>query len=92
MTHDEANAEAARRLLAESLPPFSIVEARYAPAGRAPAWAEPLIGARTQWLVNGDTEHMTPYPLPMTLDGPARCVPIEHLCAVERVGSMLDEN
>lgn len=91
MDHDALNDSAARRLLADSLPVYTIVQARYAPRGTAPGWATDLVGRRSEWLVNGDIEHMTPWPLPMTLNEPARWVPIEHLCDVEIVGSILDE-
>ena len=46
----------------------------------------------TEWLVNNDVEHIMPYPLPMLLDAPACYVPIEHLRAIELVGSMLDSD
>ncbi len=59
MNYDALNTRAARRLVTESLPLFSIVEAKYAPLGSAPEWAAHLVGSRAQWLVNGDTGHMT---------------------------------
>ena len=92
MTHDQMNDFAARVLLAASLPPFAIVQAEYAPGGTVPAWAAQYAGVRTEWLVNGDVEHMTPYPLPMTLDAPTCYVPIRQLHAIELVGSLLDED
>ena len=92
MTHDQINDAAARVLLAASLPPFAIVQAEYAPSGTVPAWATQYTSVRTEWLVNGDVERMTPYPLPMTLDTPACYVPIVQLRAIELVGSILDED
>ena len=92
MTHDQINDFAARALLAASLPPFAIVQAEYAPGGTVPAWAEQYVGVRTEWLVYGDVEHMTPYPLPMSLDAPACHVLIDQLRAIELVGSMLDDD
>ena len=83
---------AARVLLAASLPPFAIVMAEYAPGGTVPAWAAQYVGVRTEWLVNGDVEHMTPYPLPMSLGAPACHVPIMQLRAIELVGSILDDD
>ena len=83
---------AARVLLAASLPPFAIVQAEYAPRGTVPAWAAQYVGVRTERLVNGDVEHMTPYPRPMSLDAPACYVPIEQLRSIELVGSILDED
>ena len=67
-------------------------QAEYAPGGTVPAWAAQYIGVRTEWLVNGDVEHMTPYPLPMSLGAPACHVPIMQLRAIELVGSILDDD
>ena len=91
MTHDQMNDFAARVLLAASLSPFTIVQAEYAPGDTVPAWAEEYGGVRTEWLVNGDVEDMTPYPLPMTLDVRVCCAPIGQLRAIELVGSMLSD-
>ena len=66
-------------------------QAEYAPGGTVPAWAAQYVGVRTEWLVNGDVEHMTPNPLPMAIDAPACYVSIMQLRAIELVGSMLDE-
>ena len=92
MTHDQINDAAAHALLAASLPPFAIVQAEYAPGGTVPVRAAQCIGVRTEWLVNGDVEHMTPYPLPMALDAPACYVPITQLRAIELVVSTLDSD
>ena len=79
MTDNQINDAAAHALLAASLPPFAIVQAEYAPGGTVPAWAAQYVGMRTEWVVNGDIEHMTPYPLPMALDAPACYVPVGQL-------------
>lgn len=91
MTHDQIDDAAAYALLAASLPPFAIVLAEYAPGDTVPTWTEQYAGVRTEWLVNGDVDHMTPYLLPMSLDAPACYVPITQLRAIELVGSMLDD-
>lgn len=74
MNLDALNDQAARRMLAEVLLPYTVVEAVYVPSGTAPTWAAQYAGRRTQWLVDGDIEHMTPWPLPTE---PARWVPID---------------
>lgn len=99
--NDESKVSYGHTRINESLLADSLVEAVYVPHNleAAPPWALSRVGQRSKWLAKLVIEDgpyagqwaMFPFPLPTTLDGPARgWVPLQHLREIRVLDDLLE--
>lgn len=85
------SARSARSQIARILTPVHRPFPRPRSARDCRSSSQLTVGRLVQKHADGDTEHLTLWPLPMTLQ-PAQSVPIEHLRTIRLIGSLIEED